>query len=192
MNAVFFPFRLGNGINSQSFIFSLFRSRFKVNMTTRPLSFHAHVCKPTLYEKVNNDEVVDEIKGLAYDFKHGHGFTQPDSNATTSDQVVPESTEGRGSTTVQTPNLNIPLSIKHFQEGVRDYINTHQLWCEDTELSYIYKTYFNPPYTRFNLINLAGDVILTKASLERNVNDHFAKIWFEGMMEIILECLCIE
>jgi hypothetical protein len=156
-------------------------------MTTRPLRYLAHVCKPSLHEKVNNDEVVDEIKGIAYDFKHGFGFNNSDSHSTSEDQTVPSDvTPGSDHTN------NGPISIKNFTAEVRAYIKRHHYWCADSELAYVYKTYFNSPHTRFNMIHLAGDIIITKANLERTVNDNFGKIWFEGMLEIILECVCIE
>jgi hypothetical protein len=156
-------------------------------MATRALKFVAHACKPSNFEKVNNDEVVDEIRGIAYDFKHGHGFKQRMDQSST-DSTDHNSKED--STTVDRSTQ--PRTIGYFQEAVRAYIDEHQFWCADSELSYIYKTYFNTPHTRFNLINFAGDIIITKASLERNVNDHFAKTWFEGVLEIILECFSIE
>jgi hypothetical protein len=155
-------------------------------MTTRPLKFIAHVCRPSLYDKINNDEIVDEIKGLAYDFKRGLGFDQPVSNDEPCDETPPN-----GVSTTLNHSRRIPESIKFFQESVRSYINRNQDWRSDTELSYIYKTYFNTPHARFNLISFAGDIIITKAALE-NVNDEFAKVWFDGVLEIILECLSIE
>jgi hypothetical protein len=163
-----------------------------------PLQFTGHVCSLPGRCQENNTRIVGEIEELSEEYESkvaNEGQIKPLLVPLTEDKpdkldfILSSSSESgqtvkRGGPVKRSPNF--------FKERVRKYVKAHRNWNKDIELSLIYKNYFTPPRCRFNLIPLAGDILIAKAALEANVNKQFAEQWFKGTLDLITHCVTIE
>jgi hypothetical protein len=162
------------------------------------LQFTGHVCSIPGRCQENNTRIVGEIEELADEYASkvpNEGQIKPVLEPIIEDEpdkldfILAASSESIQSVKRAYPGKRSP---NFFKERVRKYVKARRNWNKDVELSLIYKNYFTPPRCRFNVIPLAGDILIAKAALEANVNKQFADHWFKGTLDLITHCVTIE
>jgi hypothetical protein len=152
--------------------------------------YNAHLCEAPTSDPAYNRQIVSEIEELAAEIKPKSkleealtgggrgGLDEVDQPMSTHEEVArPAPLKG---------------SPEYFKDQVRKYVRIHRTWNKGSELQFIYKAYFTAPRCRFNIIALAGDIIIGKMAASKSINRQFSDQWFKGILDIIINCVNFE
>jgi hypothetical protein len=181
-----------------------FKSK-KMPSTASTLRYHAHVCDSVPNKDVN-EYVVSEIRAANQKFKEERNRDLSRQEALDrvnhwlnngEDEIDydggDDAVDGPASPSrPDTATSSTTQSRKYFRDRLLDYVRKHKEWCNNGEMGYIYKTYFSGDRCYFSVINLGGDLIITRDSVARNLNEAFADQWFEGALSLVKECINIK
>jgi hypothetical protein len=151
--------------------------------------YNAHLCEAPTSDPAYNRQIVFEIEELAAEIKPKTKVetTLPVGGLDEVDQPMSAAHE-------ETAHRPAPLkgTPEYFKDQVRKYVRIHRSWNKGSELQFVYKAYFTAPRCRFNIIALAGDIIIGRMAASKSINQQFADQWFRGILDIIINCVNFE